>query len=299
MTQQDKIVTIHLDNSGNNRQLTFADAQKLIHNHITATNYAQAAAVSIQLADQLPQDPWPHLVAAESLLLHQQIEPALHYINRTLEIDPRNIAGLVVKSRLCLYTGDSDEAKQLINTAIGLAPRNAKLYFEKGELLSEAGDLNGSRTALLKSIELNPRMTGSLLSLSRLPGDNFPDTLIRKIESIIQSRQLPADDQIKAHFALAHAYDKKANIDKHFAHLIAANDLKNRSLKFDPSTSRQEVQNITRFFSKDFFLQRNNVQGNPAKIIFIVGFPRCGSTLVEHILSSHPSVSSEIGRAHV
>jgi len=291
-TPQNRIVTINPGDQGGKRQVAFSEAQKLIHRCITATNYAQAAAISVQLADQLPQDPWPHLVAAESLYLHQQIEPAFHYINRTLEIDPRNIAGFVIKARICLYSGRHADAREMINAAIRLAPNNAQLLFEQGELLSEAGDLAGARKALLKSIELDPGKIGSLLSLSRLPGDNFSGEMIGKVESIIQSRQLPADDQVSAHFALANAYDKKNRMDRHFAHLNAGNSIKNRSLQYNADASRQETEDITGFFSEDFFSRRADICGNPARIIFIVGFPRCGSTLVEHILSSHPSVDS-------
>jgi tetratricopeptide (TPR) repeat protein len=291
-TKQDAIVTLDLEDSHGKRQLTFAAAQNFIHTCIKAMNFAQAASVSMQLADQLPQDPWPHLVAAESFYLHQQIEPAFRYIDRALDIDPQNIASLVVKSRLYLYSGKHADAKRLIESAVSLAPQNAQLQFEKGELLSEAGDLEGARKALLKSIELDARRAGSLLSLSRLPGDNFSDDLIRKVEFMIQSRQLAVEDQIKTHFALAHAYDKKAEFDKHFAHLNAGNNLKNRSLKFDPNESRQETQDTIDCFSEKFFKQRSRMRGNSAKIIFVVGFPRSGSTLIEHILSSHPSVSS-------
>ena len=292
MTKQDTIISIDPGDGTGTRQLTFANVQQLIQDYIRATQFAQAAAVSMQLADQLPQDPWPHLVAAESLYLHQQIEPATRYIDRALEIDPRSIGGLVIKSRICLYSGQHDEAKKLINTAISLVPNHAQLYFEKGELLSEAGDIEDSRKALLKSIELDPRRADSLLSLSRLPGDNFSAALLAQTESIIRSQQLPAENQIKAHFALSNAYDKKSDIGKHFAHLNAGSTLKSQSLNYDRNASRQEAQDIVDFFTTDFFERRTGVQGNPANIIFVIGFPRCGSTLVEHILSSHPSVSS-------
>jgi tetratricopeptide (TPR) repeat protein len=291
-TPQDAIVTLDLNDSHGDRQFTFADSQKCIHAYITATNFAQAASVSMQLANQLPQDPWPHLVAAESLLLHQQIEPAFRYVDLALEIDPQNIGSLIVKSRLCLYSGKNADAKQMIEAAVGLAPQNAQIQFERGEILSEIGDLEGSRKAHLESIELDIRKTGSLLSLSRLPGDNFSEDLIRKVEFIIQSRQLRMDSQINAHFALANAYDRKADIEKHFTHLNAGNDLKDRSINFDPNISQQEAQDTIDFFSANFFTQRSGMRGNSARIIFVVGFPRSGSTLIEQILSSHPSVAS-------
>jgi len=292
MVQQDPIVTISLGDSFGERQLAFSEVQRVIGEYLNISNFGLAASVSMQLADQLPQALWPQLVAAESLYLHQQIERAFRYIDRALAIDPRSIASLVVKSRLCLYSGKHTEAIQLIDAAIGLAPQNTKLQSEKGELLMDAGKIDGARDAFLKSLELDASNAGGLLGLSRLPGDNFSVALLKKVEQIIRSREQPAEDQIKTHFALAPAYEKKADIDMHFAHLNAGNYLKNQSLKYDPGAAAQEARGIIEFFSEGFFARRSGAQGNSANIIFIVGFPRCGSTLVEQILSSHPSVSA-------
>ena len=129
-TTQDTIVSIDLGDSNGKQQHTFANVQQFIHDRIRATNFAQAASIAMQLAEQLPQDPWPHLVAAESLYLHQRIESALRYIDRALELDPQSIPSLVIKSRISLYSGKHDEAKQFIDTAIGIAPGNAQLQFE-------------------------------------------------------------------------------------------------------------------------------------------------------------------------
>jgi tetratricopeptide (TPR) repeat protein len=292
MTQEDTTVTINLGDSAGERRLAFTEVQRVIGEYLNTANFALAASVSMQLADQLPQDLWPQLVAAESLLLHQQVEPAFRYIDRALEIDSRSIASLVIKSRLCGYIGDRTQAVRLIDSAISLAPENSKLHSVKAELLVDVGYIEDARDSFLKAIELDCRNTGGLLGLSQLPGDNYSDELIKKVEFIIHSGQLPAEDQIKAHFALARAYDKKADVARHFAHLNSGNDLKNQSLNFDPSAAAQNARGTIEFFSKNFFAQRSGANECSANIIFIVGFPRCGSTLVEQILSSHPSVSA-------
>lgn len=292
MKQQSTTVMIDPGDAGGLRALPLPQVQQLIQQQLQATNYAQAAAISMQLAEQLPNDPWPHLVAAESLYLHQQIRPAFDYIDRALRIDPRNIAALVIRARLYLFSGEPAEAVRAIDEAVGLAPNNAQLQIEKGELLADSGNLDGARDAYLEAIRLDARRTGSLLSLSRLPGDNIDEELTRKIEFLLHSQQLTAEDQINAHFALAHAYDKKGDITRHFSHLDEGNNLKNRSLAFDRDASRQEAEGTVDFFSADFFSRRNDVRGNPANVIFVIGFPRCGSTLVEQILSSHPSVAA-------
>jgi len=107
MTLQEAIITITLDDSGEERRLAFSEVRRIIGEHLNAANFVMAASVSTQLADQRPQDLWPQFVAAESLFLHQEIETAFQYIDRALEIHPGHLACLVLKSRLYGYDGDS------------------------------------------------------------------------------------------------------------------------------------------------------------------------------------------------
>ena len=259
---------------------------------MNASNFMMAASVSMQLADQLPRELWPQLIAAESLLLNQRIAPGIKYIDRALKIDPRSITGLITKARLCMHSGNHTAAIKLVDTAIALTPDNSKLFSFKGELLVDAGDIDAARDSFRQSVEIAADNADGLLGLAQLPGDNFSDTLLETTESVTASQQLRPDDQIKVHFALAHAFDKKGNIAKHFEHLNAGNNLKNQSLNHDPKESKKATRGIVKYFPKRLFARFRDVAGNPARIIFIVGFPRCGSTLVEQILSSHPSVSA-------
>lgn len=292
MSGEQALVTIRPDDSGRERQLSLEEVRKVIRDYLDAADFGLAASIATQLADQLPREPWPQLIAAETLYLGQQTTAAFHYIDRALELDPDSIASLVVKARLCVYSGDSVQANRQIDRAVGLAPEDPRLLSVKAELLVDLGDIDGARECYLKAVGINPRNTDGLLGLSQLPGDNFSDDLIKMVEFIIQSRQVPAEEQTKAHFALAHAYDKKGDLARHFAHVNAGNELKNQSLRYDPDTSRREAQAIVDFFSESFFDRHASGAGNPAEIIFVVGFPRCGSTLVEQILASHPSVAS-------
>jgi len=292
MIQQDTIVTVDLGNPDGERTMPFSEARQIMMECLDRASFSQAASIARQLADQLPQDPGLQSAAAEASYLHQQIEVAFEYIERALAISPGNISCLVLKSRLCMYSGDPAQAMQLIDQALDFAPRYSQLYGIKAELLVNAGRIDDARGHFLKSIQLHPGNADSMLGLTQLPGDHFSEELIKTVESGIRSGQMPVESRIKAHFALAHALDRKGDVAGHFAHLKAGNTLKSRSLKYDPADSEREANGTMEYFSEAFFARQQAVPGNPARIIFIVGFPRCGSTLVEQILSSHPAVSA-------
>ena len=291
MEKEIQILNVRMGNPPETHKLSVTEAKKLVREYLQAGRYGICASIAMQISEQLPNELWPHLRAAESLLMNQQLDSAFLSIDRALAIDPRNIASLIIKSRLYLTSGDQQLAVQSINYAASLTPGNSYLIYEKAELLTETGHLTEARESYLKSIELDPRNTDSLLGLSRLPGDNFTTELLKKVEFLIQSRQLNNEDQIKAHFALAHAYENKTDTVRQFAHLKIGNELKSKAVKYSPSASRQEIRQTIEYFSKYFFSKKPIEGGNPARIIFIIGFPRCGSTLVEQILTSHPDVS--------
>jgi len=286
----DAFVTVDLGDGV--RRLTIAATGQFIRDRLNANDHEQAAAVAMQMADQYPDMLWPHLVAAQSLFLRQQTGPGLVYIDRALGIDPGNVPGLVIKARLSLQDGAARQALQLIDAAVGSQPADAFLQGVRAEMLVDMGDVDAARNGFLRALELDSRNVSSLLGLSHLPGDNVSDDLLRKVEFFLESGQLSSEDRIKAHFALAQAWDRKGEVARHFAHLDAGNALKNRAGAYDPRRAAEESDRIVRFFTAEYFECDKELRGNPANIIFIVGFPRCGSTLVEQILSSHPDVSS-------
>ncbi|MGI9342157.1 MAG: tetratricopeptide repeat-containing sulfotransferase family protein [Gammaproteobacteria bacterium] len=296
MMLKDAIVDIDLGDGAGKRKVPFADVHRVIGELLQGSQFGQAAAISVQLAEQRPRDLWPQLVAGESLYLHQQIEPAIRYVDRALAIDPRNVASLVVRARLCVFTGDADEAVTLLDAAAAIAPNDARLQNVRAEVLVDAGDIDRARTSYLRAIELNPRNVDGFLGLTTLPGAPG-DELITAFESVAQSHELSADDQIKAHFALAQAYESTGVPAEQFAHLQAGNGLKNASLSYSGAAASREAQQIIDCFSLDYFSQdsgadRKVPEQRSDPVIFIVGFPRCGSTLVEQILSCHPDVSA-------
>jgi hypothetical protein len=71
--------------------------------------------------------------------------------------------------------------------------------------------------------------------------------------------------------------------------LLAAGDPASRPAAVEREHERSATH-VKQTFTSDF-ISRHQVEGDPGPTpIFIVGFPRCGSSLVEQILASHPDV---------
>ena len=78
--------------------------------------------------------------------------------------------------------------------------------------------------------------------------------------------------------------------DQAFAHLNAGNAAKRATFKYNPADTTKWLGSIVDVFSPALFdrLGGHGVQSNLP--VFVCGVPRSGTTLVEQILASHPSV---------
>jgi hypothetical protein len=102
--------------------------------------------------------------------------------------------------------------------------------------------------------------------------------------------EISKGDTMLLHFALGKAFLDTGDSGRAFAHLNAGNRMKRAQISYDPVSTGHWMRSIATVFSADF-LERLEGQGAASsKPIFVLGMPRSGTTLVEQILASHPSV---------
>ena len=95
-------------------------------------------------------------------------------------------------------------------------------------------------------------------------------------------------DQMELQFALGKAYADLGRQEEALHHLIGANALKRKRLKYDATVALDQINRIREIFTPEFIREKSD-RGQPSDLpVFIVGMPRSGSTLIEQILASHP-----------
>jgi hypothetical protein len=101
---------------------------------------------------------------------------------------------------------------------------------------------------------------------------------------------LDEDDRINLHFALGKAHADLEEHERSFAHLLQANALQRKKLKYDEAFTLGEIEHIGSVFD-DELMRAKKRWGNPSYTpVFIIGMPRSGTSLIEQILASHPKV---------
>ncbi len=118
-----------------------------------------------------------------------------------------------------------------------------------------------------------------------------PDqTIIDHLHTIYSSEACKGADRVYACFALAKLYEFQREIPKAFRYFEEGNDLQLTLSHYDEKRHFATLSEIERVFDGALFDKLLNTQRYEISPVFILGMPRSGTTLVEQILASHPSV---------
>lgn len=236
-------------------------------------------------------DAWTNLAAAcNDGHLHDR---ALACCDKALAIDPGraeafNNRGIALTALDCL-----DQAMDSYAQALALNPRMAMVYANIGSALAERGRVEEALANFDRAIAIEPTRPQFHLShvLTKRVGEHDPR--LATLEALARdAATMPDEARIDLQFALAKAYADVGRHNRAFSELLAGNALKRRHVKYDEAATLGRLERIAQVWSHRV-VEGWSGRGHPsARPIFILGMPRSGSTLVEQILASHPSVAA-------
>ena len=220
-----------------------------------------------------------------------EIQEAKKTYQRATEIDPRHGLAFNNWGSAVEGEGDKEAAKKLYQTAVDINPRHAEAQNNLGAILSEQGDLDGASAAFSAAIEANPSFVDPHFNISTLKTYRSGDPHADMLEALAKRRlNLPEQSRSRLCFAVGKAREDLGYYQRAFDAYAEGNRLARAMIEFDEERLDQTLESIKSLLTKDFIASRPKV-GHPDRTpIFIVGMPRSGSTLLEQVLSSHPSV---------
>jgi tetratricopeptide (TPR) repeat protein len=181
----------------------------------------------------------------------------------------------------------NDEAVSALQQAIALAPDHMAARALLADMLRTRGDVAEAAAEYRKILAKRPTAGMAWWGLADLKNAQLNAA---DIESMQHARQLPDagdSDRIAIGFALAKALDDAGRYDEAMAALQQANAIAQHRQSWDAAAFSNNVRRISGAFDPPVSGSTNPLG---REVIFIVSLPRAGSTLVEQILASHPSV---------
>lgn len=174
-------------------------------------------------------------------------------------------------------------------------PERPAVWLSYGHALRLAGKQAECIAAYRKAIALKPSYGEAWWSLADLKTSQISLADAGAMASELQSQSLALSDRVGIHFALGTALNDQSDHAAAFRQFDAGNRLKRGTIHYDVGSTIDHVRECRDIFRADHFDgQAGHAAADP---IFIIGMPRSGSTLVEQMLSCHPSIegTEELG----
>jgi len=285
-----------------------AQAEALLRTHLKQypTDVA-AIRMLAEVAARLGRNPDAEVLLERCLELAPSFHPARHQYAIVLQrqnkaaaalrqldllekIDPRNASYRNLKAVVLVKIGEYQESIEIYAEVLASHPDQSKLWLMYGHALSTAGRERDGIAAYRKCIELEPRFGEAYWSLANLKTFRFSAQEKRHMLEQLASVDLSEDDRLHFDFAMGKALEDEADYAASFEHYASGNQLRRSRLAYVADEMSSFVRESVELFTADFFAGRTGFGAPDPDPIFIVGLPRSGSTLIEQILASHPSV---------
>lgn len=248
------------------------------------------------------------------------------FFNKVLDINPNHLDAYNSLGIVFAELGDFNKALFNVKKVLELNPKFVSAHNNLGLIYKKFEHFNEAETSFKKAIELNPKFIESHYNLMELyekgnqnsklelaitnfeklfksnsisilykshilyKKDLFSETIKNLKSFSIENNTNLEIDRINL---LAKSYDKIDNIEEAFLYFEKANllnfNLKNK--KIDKNNFLNEIKVRIDYFENISHIEniQNQLQ-TEYKPIFMIGFPRSGTTLLDTILRSHPMI---------
>jgi tetratricopeptide (TPR) repeat protein len=220
------------------------------------------------------------------------LKNAQHYYERAIEINPKFTHSISNLGNVKKELNNYEEAIKYYKLALSI---DNKLYIvinNLGLAYQALGKFEESKKYFESVLKINPKFTRADRSLSMSLKYDINNPHLKIMENKIKDRSLNNFQKMELHFGLGKAYEDIKNYEKSFENYKLANKIKRDAIKYQINDDVKLFENIKNYFSSIDFQNLENVGNKSNKMIFILGMPRSGTTLVEQIIANHKSVYS-------
>jgi len=194
--------------------------------------------------------------------------------------------------------GERAAALKSYERACALDPRYADPVAGLARMAEEEHRLGDARQFAERALRLAPHHVLAALTLARtLFRQDEPSAAATMLETLLTSGALSPTNRILAHGYLGEAYDSLARYEEAFAAFSEANALQHAQYASACAGERGPLAPASIARLTQLLEQAHPDAWSPAPPaarvpVFLLGFPRSGTTLLDQILASHPDVTT-------
>ena len=209
------------------------------------------------------------------------------YFTRGLEVDPTYISTLNNMAVLKKDMELPDESIEYYKKILKLKENILEIHYNLASVYQSVGAYKLAINHFKRTLEINPEFTKSDRILSLMTTYDEDNKHFQDMKKKLLNLKHNKESLFELHFALGKAYEDTKNYKNAFDNYNNANILKKEITNYD-------INDDDRLFTKIKNIYQNKKQlinlNHDRKLIFILGMPRSGTSLVEQIISSHKDV---------
>ncbi len=255
-----------------------------------ALGHLEDAEESIRQALKLnPRVAGMHLNAGRIYLGLARNKLVKRHTREGVRLASRDPAVLYQAALLYRDCNDYEQALRHIERCLMIQPDLSHGWQLKGSILTDIGDFEAARQAFEKSVSLPPGNVRALSTLVRIRGDRLADTHTVAALERLRFGAESLSDRGTATFTLADMHRREKKYDTAFELYREANQCMASIMPFALDAWEQKAEKtICDTARAGSFTPSTGSTG--AKLVFIIGMPRSGTSLCEQVLSAHASV---------
>ncbi|MEO6688118.1 MAG: sulfotransferase, partial [Dokdonella sp.] len=250
-------------------------------------NYQTAIRAMQQAVSQRPDDALYQNTFGTVLAEAGDYDAAISALRRCCELQPELAIAWFNLGILLTRCVRNDEAIAALQTTVALAPDHAAARALLADMLRVGNRAAEAADAYRQILAERPHAGMAWWGLADLKTTPFADGDIERMRAAMADARASDDDLIATGFALAKALDDQSRYAESLVALEQANTIARRRRHWDANAFSSGMATIRSAFS---LAPRPSSESFGREVIFIVSLPRSGSTLIEQILASHPSV---------
>ena len=218
--------------------------------------------------------------------LHKYSE-AEKYFKKGLEIDKRHLHILNNLGNLKRETFKIEQSINFYKKVLDIQKDAVPTLFNLVGIYRITNQKEESKLYCKKIIELNKKLTDADRQYSLVHKYSENDPHLNEMIKKINDDDLNNIEKIHLYYGVHKAYEDLKDYENAFKFLKKGNELLKQETKYNFSKDEKRINNYINLYKK---IKHIKISETHRDLIFIVGMPRSGSSLIEQILTSHKKV---------
>ncbi len=181
-----------------------------------------------------------------------------------------------------------DEAIKLYEKALSLSDKNSIIYYSLALAHQGLGNFEKSIEFSKKTLNLDKNFTRADHLISQSTKYTKNNSHYLSLKEKLDTTFKKGFEKIDLYFSLSKAEEDIGNIKESIKYLLEGNRLKKDLINYDVNLEIGLFKKMKETFDK--YKDDNFDKNKNAEVIFILGMPRSGTSLVEQIITSHSNV---------